>query len=203
MNTNYNLFADAQLDLFEMPSMVALSNHAAARTLYGSLCEQIAAEALGLRRLKISGSFDACYDAQDKDGGLYEIKSVKRNGAVPVWIWRMKKDLKAAEFGFTIRYVFVNHNCSGMRSSEELWQGLASSVKEIFVVPVATIAEIHATSPFGGMNLGTGGSGYSRVGYRDGYRRVSMKTVKARCATYRETEFTVSSHRFAVKIFFA
>lgn len=200
MITNINLFADSQLTLWDDEPRILLANKASARTLYGSLCERIASEALGLRRLKISGNFDACYDAQGDAGKLFEVKSVKRSGACPIWIWRMNKDKDVAAAGHDVSYAFVTHNFSGAESSEQLWHGLSKTVKEIFVVPLGVMAELHKDAPFGGMKLGLGGSGYDREGYRDGYRRVSVKTLRQRCGRRRRAEFAVAGHGFEVEI---
>jgi len=197
---NKNLFADTQLTLFPVEPEVVLATQAAARNLYGNLCERIAVEALSLRRLKISGNFDACYDAQSKEGGLVEVKSVRRSGACPIWSWRMQKDLTVAAEGEDVSYVFVAHNISGVSSSDELWKGLARTVKEIFVVPLPVMAEMHKSSPAGGMRLGLGGSGYDREGYRDGYRRVSMKSIRARSTRGQRLNFSLAGHEFDVNV---
>jgi hypothetical protein len=199
VNTNVDCFSDAQLEFFSEPVLLPIKSGADARTRYGTAAEEVACALLHLRRLKISGNFTACYDAQDRARRLYEIKSVRRGGSCPVWTWRIRKD---KDVGRPVVYLFVLHDVKHAPDTHDMWRQMSSTVRKILIAPLGVVEEAHAAGRLGGVNTDKGPrNGFNREGYREGYRYVSMKFVESRLIHTGKLSASVRGHPFEVDVF--
>lgn len=171
--------------LFVEPDLIAFPSLASTRTRFGEAAEEVACKALGLTPIPTDGRFDICFDAQDTKGNFFEIKSVRRTGAVPLWNWRIEKDQAAK---VPLFYVLVTHDASVVKDSLELWGAFSETVKDIFIIPLAVMVELHKAGKT--VKVKTNKEhGSMRKGYCRGYRNVSVKSVKNYLQKHRPHQF--------------
>lgn len=164
--------ADTQLRLFEHNRIISCSSTASARTRYGEAAQEIVCTALELLPIKINGNFSTCFDAF-KDGIYYEIKSVKNNGKLVIYDWRIKKEQDST---VTLHYAILMHNIKEVRS--DIISAMCSSKLSILLVESAIIHKLALSCPLiRHKTYKSKRNGYSRAGYKDGYRNLSVKSL--------------------------
>lgn len=185
-----------QARLFSEPDLIKFPSLASARTRFGDAAEELACKALGLDRIPTDGRFDVCFDAQDRQGNFFEIKSVKQGGSIPLWNWRIDKDRKA---GVPLFYVIVPHKTGGVKDTHELWAGLADTVTEVYIVPLGIMETLHGKGKQVTPNTFKE-HGSMRKGYCDGYRLVSVKSLSSRLHSTKFQKFSLYGHSFNLTV---
>lgn len=181
-----------QARLFEEPDLINFPSLASARTRFGEAAEELACEAFGLDNIPTDGRFDVCFDAQDRKGNFFEIKSVRQGGAIPLWNWRIEKDRKA---GVPLFYIIVQHKTGGVKNTHDLWDGFAKTVKEIFIVPLGIMETLHSEGKLvTPKTISTHGS--MRKGYCEGYKLVPTKKLESRIHSAKTVVFKLYGHTF-------
>lgn len=164
-----------QLKLLDLPPTIKIESNAQARNVYGSLAQEVACAALGLRPIPIDGRCLVCFDAE-RDGRFIEIKSVHASGKLVVYDWRMEKE---AAFS-NLDYVIVVHKARGCQSVSAL---LASFEKflEIWWMPAPIVHKAALQCPLRLLIKPSSDprNGYSRAGYVRGYRNVPPSMVRS------------------------
>lgn len=144
---------------------------------------------LGLRNIKINGNYDINFDAGAFSLGtqmFYEIKSVKKSSSSIIYLWRIEKEKYAAKQNdVKVRYAFCVHSISDIKSHEVITKGFIDNPPKIYIVSLRTLLEIlHGVEKTSYVSEKT--SGYNRVGYSEGYKRLPIKSVINIC-TNRES----------------
>jgi hypothetical protein len=165
---------EEQMSLLDISPCGPIKSNAHARNAYGSVAQEVACAALGLRAIPINGAKTTCFDAQD-DERFYEIKSVRKGGKLVIYDWRMQKERDA---GVPLYYAIVVHNARGARSFENLVQALSEGV-EIVVVEASKVHLSANKQPLCKLKRDSNNprAGYNRKGYKDGYRNVPLRDV--------------------------
>lgn len=168
--------ASRQLSLLSIPPRFSITKNAQARNAYGQIAQEIVCAALDLLPIPINGKCSICFDAE-RSGHFYEIKSVKRTGKVVIYDWRMEKE-RAAKV--PLSYAILVHNVRGS-DGHDLLREMLDSEPEILVVPASVIHELAQSYPLRQLQRPSSDprNGYNRTGYRDGYRNVPVKELKA------------------------
>lgn len=171
--------ASRQLSLLSVAPRFSIIKNAQARNAYGQIAQEIVCAALDLLPIPISGLCSVCFDAERADH-FYEIKSVKRTGKVVIYDWRMEKE-RAAKV--PLSYAILVHNVRGSDGHDLLREMLASE-PEILLIPAHVIHEIAQRFPLRTLQRVSADprNGYSRAGYREGYRNVPVKELKTLCS---------------------
>lgn len=172
--------ASAQLPLLSIAPRFNITKNAQARNAYGTVAAEIVCATLKLDAIPINGNYSVCFDAE-RNGHFYEIKSVKRGGKVVIYDWRMEKE-RAAKV--PLSYAILCHNVRKSNGVNLAAEMLCSGL-ELLVLPAHVVHEAAARQPLRKLlRLALDPrNGYTRAGYRDGYRNVPVKKLKALCPT--------------------
>jgi hypothetical protein len=164
---------DLQIPLLRIAPVYNCANNAEARNAYGSAAMEIVCSALELNPIRINGNFDVCFDAKKGDD-FYEIKSARRGGKITLYDWRMKKEA----CGVKSFYAILVHNLIGCR--EDVLSKMILSSPMIIRVKTDLLHALAFSSPLHKIKDGASKyAGYSRAGYADGYRSLSIKSVQS------------------------
>jgi len=160
------------MNLLEVQPVFKIPSNAHARNAYGTAAQEIACAALQLNPIPIDGSKSICFDASD---GVrpYEIKSVHRNGKVVIYDWRMEKEAVVPES----RYLILRHSVRGHRDGKTLYQAFADGGGlEAWIITTPSVHQIAQKEAKRVMLSDSKDPrcGYSRKGYKDGYRNVGL-----------------------------
>lgn len=172
--------ASRQLSLLSVAPRFSITKNAQARNAYGQIAQEIVCAALDLLPIPINGKCSICFDAE-RSGHFYEIKSVKHTGKVVIYDWRMEKE-RAAKV--SLSYAILIHNVRGS-DGHDLLREMLNSKPEILVMPASVIHELAQSYPLRQLQRPSSDprNGYNRAGYRDGYRNVPVKDIRALCPT--------------------
>lgn len=174
-----------------------LTKNGEARTRYGRVVEEMACALLGLTDIPNSGSHDIVFDAWHPSGTFCEIKSLRENNKLPIYEWRRTKD---RDCGVPLVYVIVVHRCSRQPSLADVWRTMASSIKNIYILPAwwvdlnarsCTLRQLVKQSPNSRM-------GYKRKGYCDGYRNIPFSAITS-SAFYAPSTLRTEIHGLGVE----
>lgn len=165
---------DYQIPLLRIAPSWNITKNAQARNAYGTVAQELVCAALKLLPIPINGNYDCCFDAKGKDV-FYEIKSVRRNGKLPLYTWRLVKESRS---GVNLKYAILIHNVR-KSNGRHLVQEFANSGLSILVldsIQVHKEAQKHPLRLVQNPN-GSARSGYNRKGYQDGYRNLPVKAL--------------------------
>jgi hypothetical protein len=174
--------ASGQGKLLDVPPRYRIDCNAQARNAYGAAAQEIVCEALCIEPIPINGNCAICFDAENRHTKeFYEIKSVKKGGKVVVYDWRRKKEANA---GVLVRYAILVHNVRGCRDGAQLFKAFAEGGVEIVVVDHTVVHALADQLPLQQIKTeharhAPGATGYNRKGYKDGYRNVPIRDIKA------------------------
>lgn len=140
------------------------------RARCGLAVQEILTQLMGLTTIPHQSGYDVVYDAYCS-GTYYEIKSVRSFAKSPIYDWRLEKD---SNCGHPVVYVFGVHRCRRIKNSEDLWSQLARTLDYALVVPLEEILRVCQHLPLNKIKTTNGESGYSRPGYREGYRNLPI-----------------------------
>lgn len=116
-------------------------------------------------------------DAYTPDDSPVEIKSLKHGQKLIVYDWRSAKD------PIDTLYFIGIHKRPPSTNVSEIWEGLAATLREVFIIPAPVIARLAALQPLRKINTTQTASGdrngYQRAGYREGYRNVPFSALRA------------------------
>lgn len=175
-----------QPELFPVEFSGSIDTGGALRVRSGARIEDVVCRALRLTPISISGSYDVCYDAGTYHRGkeiFFEIKSLRKHNKSPLYVFRLKKDVKATkQCGVPLIYAFCIHNIeSGCESQEEITKSLLSHPIQINLLPLSQVIELTKDLPLKQIKSDNGTNGYNREGYADGYKNLSQKTISSVC----------------------
>jgi hypothetical protein len=174
--------ADGQGSLFWEKPIIHCDSMASARNAYGQAAQELVWRLLGVRPVRINGGYAVNFDGWDERRREWvEVKSTYgrgRSGKVVVYDWRMGKERKveeeAGESGGRVRYMIVAHDIKGER--EDIFQKMVDREVKVWSLPAAVVHEHALRMPLMAIKR-VGKSkreGYTREGYRDGYRNLGM-----------------------------
>jgi len=164
---------DRQISLLDVAPIWNCDSNASARNAYGNAAQEIVWKTLSLNPIRINGNFEICFDAE-KDGVYYEIKSVKRNGKLVIYDWRIKKESSS---GVPLFYAILIHNLKGCR--EDILTNMRLATVEILVCEAVHIHELSKNFTLNKLNKGDcNRSGYNRKGYIDGYYNIPVNKLR-------------------------
>ncbi len=164
---------DTQLELFSHRRVINATCTADARNAYGEAAQEIVVAALGLKPVRINGSYTTCFDAY-RDGVYYEIKSVKAGGKVVCYDWRMEKE---AASGVEVVYAILVHRIRYARV--DIVSVMSAQPLELYTIPAYILHEYASRCPlYASPKTDKQRVGYTRTGYCDGYRNVTVKGFK-------------------------
>ena len=178
--------ASQQLSLLSIAPSINATSNASARNAYGSAAQEIVCAALDIRPIPINGNCEVCFDAESP-AGFFEIKSVRRGAKVVIYDWRMSKEACA---GVTLYYAILIHQLKGQR--EQILEAMIAREPEILVLPaelVHTAARLSSKRTHQSAWATGTRNGYTRAGYCDGYRNVSISQLMAMATCYRRSNF--------------
>lgn len=189
--------ADRQLPLIPVWPIYNADSNATARNAYGQAAEDIVCAALGLRSIPIDGRYDVCFDAESPTGDFYEIKSChERRGKVVIYDWRMKKE---EAFYANLYYAILLHTIAGERS--DILRKMADKGCAILVLPASDVHAIAAVQPLNTVKFYSNPRfGYSRKGYKDGYRNVPIDALLKLADHFELREFSLFGTTCTVRI---
>jgi len=189
--------AGKQTILLDVLPQYRLGSNADARNAYGAAAQEVVCAALGVHPIEINGNCGVCFDAEG-DSMFYEIKSVRKGCKVVVYDCRMTKEELA---GVPLLYALLVHNMKGLRSSLAMWECLARET-EILLCPAPVVHALARDEPL--MHLSKISAdprnGYSRAGYRDGYRNLPVSKVRQLQSTEHVHTFTLHGMQFTTRI---
>lgn len=177
MTTNHSDLARASRQQefgFNLLPYYPLKKNAQARNAYGSAAQHLVCTALRLRPIPINGSKRVCFDAED-DFQFYEIKSVRKGGKIVLYDWRMEKERLAF---VPLSYAILVHQNKPVKNSEKMWEQMATQPLHLLQCSHQLIHTIASLQPLRKL-VKDGGPrcGYSRHGYKEGYRNVPLQTL--------------------------
>lgn len=190
---------DNQLVLLPTIPSWNITKNAQARNAYGSAAQEIVCATLQLTPIRVSGSYDVCFDAFGA-GTYYEIKSVKHNGKIVIYDWRREKEVRAGVA--SKKYAVLCHRAP-KSNGKRLIQELTAAGLELFIMNAALIHELATRGPLHTLQSACPNprSGYHRHGYKDGYRNVPVSALRKASLTSEtiqcrlvELEFSVTLH---------
>lgn len=161
-----------QLSLLQVAPVYKAWNNATARNAYGSAAQEVACSVLGLTPIPINGNYSICFDAQDECGLLYEIKSVRTGCKLVLYDWRMEKEKTV----LNAIYAVVIHRLKKHR--EDILSAMVTSGFELLIVPAFVVHKVAETFPLHRVFpclTAKKRNGYTRTGYRNGYRNVPVQ----------------------------
>jgi len=189
--------ATCQSLLLDVLPKYRLGSNADARNAYGSAAQEVVCAALAVHPIAINGNCEVCFDAEGH-GLFYEIKSVRQGCKVVVYDCRMTKEETA---GVPLLYALLVHHMKGLRTSAAMWESLAGKT-EILLVPAPVIHALARDEPL--RTLGNPSddprNGYSRKGYKDGYRNLPVNKIRQLQSTQREHHFSLHGMEFSTRI---
>lgn len=173
------------LEIPTNPRKAVITSNAQARNAFGTAAQDIVCVGLELQPIQIDGSKTICYDAENWADDFFEIKSVKKSGKIVCYDWRMKKEANSGERVF---YAIMMHNVSGYRDGATLVNEMARRGITILLASCALIHRLALLEPLNKLkqsvedsnlprNIGKR-NGYSRKGYKDGYRNLSVAKLR-------------------------
>lgn len=186
------------MPLLEVEPRYNVFNNATARTAYGAAAQEIVCAALQLDPIAINGSCDVCFDAE-KHGTFYEIKSVRAGQKVVIYNWRMEKE---SAFSDVLFYAILIHQVSKQRDEiiSKMLQGA-----EILLLPSRAVHEAAKALPSYAPTINPEHAGarhgYTRKGYADGYRNVSVNRLKDEAARAASVDVCLYGHRATIPIY--
>jgi len=194
--------ADSQLDLFHQPKIINCTSMASARNAYGDAAQEIVYTLLGITPIRINGNYDYCFDGA-RGAEYFEIKSTRAgSGKVVVYDFRMDKERRA---DVKLTYLIVCHSLRGHR--EDILQAMAARPVVIYSVPASVVHQFAARCPLNHIRMQahyTNRTGYSRAGYIEGYRNVSLKWLAEACEwTETAIENTIGTGNVLLRSFVA
>lgn len=165
---------DNQLPLFTLPPSFRLTKNSHARNAYGQVAQELVCEALSLTPIRINGNYDCCFDAY-KGGVYYEIKSCRRGGKLPLYNWRMAKEQSC---GVDLLYAVLVHNVR-RASGHDLSATFRAAGCYIVLADARLVHTVASNHPTRTVSTHINPPhGYSRKGYRDGYRNVPLSEIE-------------------------
>lgn len=186
-----------QLNLLEVQPVFRIEGNAHARNAYGTAAQEIACAALQLSPIPIDGTKSICFDASD---GVrpYEIKSVHRNGKAVIYDWRMEKEATVPES----RYLILRHSVRGHRDGRTLFQAFANTDLEAWIITTPSIHRIARQEKKRVMLSDSKDPrcGYSRKGYKDGYRNVGLNRFSPLLVEAQIREFVLYGIPFRILV---
>lgn len=189
VNSNINLFNIK-------PSGPIRKTAGQRRVLYGYIVERLCNKALGSQQLKIDGRKEHCMDGQIDD--LYiEVKSVRYKNKSPVYDFRVDKDVKS---GKKILYAFFIHRCYKEETYEDLYNSLITKTIGIFLHDLDSVQRLCEATPLSKIK-NCGCNGYSRTGYKDGYRNIKCSNIMSGSRLVRWSCFEHESLGFRIPIY--
>ena len=166
-----------QPDLIPVMPDKPITKNGEARTRYGRVVEEIVCSLLGLTDIPNSGSHDIVFDAHHKPTDTYcEIKSLRHNNKLPVYQWRLAKDM-ACEV--PLLYVLAIHRCTKQATLSDVWRTMAATISDIYILPAWWVyleSRRHPLRQLVKQELGSR-MGYKRKGYCDGYRNLPYSSL--------------------------
>lgn len=190
--------ASLQMPLLEVEPRYKVFNSASARTAYGAAAQEIVCAALQLDPIAINGNCDICFDAE-KHGTFYEIKSVRSGQKVVIYNWRMQKEEKFSDVLF---YAILLHTVS--RQRDEIISRMVAGA-EILLLPARVVHEAAKACPTHIPTINpehaSARHGYTRKGYADGYRNVSVTKLKGEAARAGSVDICLYGHRANIPIY--
>lgn len=166
---------DYQMQLLQVPPSFTITKNAQARNAYGTVASELVCAALGATPIRIHGGYEACFDAHCNDT-YYEIKSVKRNGKVVIYDWRMGKEARS---GVKLLYAILLHNVRGS-DGRKLVSDFINGGLTLLVLPAASVHAVAARQQLRKLlqlSLDPR-NGYTRRGYKEGYRNVPVAALR-------------------------
>lgn len=163
--------------LFDLLPEINCTSCASARNAYGMAAQEVVYRLLGVTEIRINGNYLNCFDGY-KDGVYYEIKSTKtKGGKVVLYDYRMRKDVAA---GVPLRYLIVCHSISGER--DNVLQKMLDRQIEIVSIPACAVHALALEQKLMAINRVPVGphEGYTRSGYKEGYRNLPIAKVLSR-----------------------
>lgn len=147
------------------------------RALSGEAMEEVINALFHLLPGPPNGSASVCPDGFTPEGRLLpcEIKSLKRGCKLPLYDFRLAKDLPE-----TLYFIGVHKRgkCDNLRG---IWEGMAETLKEVLIIPHAELVKLAQAQPLQTIKSQETASGarngYQRKGYCEGYRNVPFQTL--------------------------
>lgn len=164
--------------LFEVPPDDApITSNGQARNIYGQVVEEVVCRLMGLTPIQINGQFSINFDAGYGDT-FYEIKSLNRSSKLPLYEWRRKKD---GDSGAKLFYLLALHNVKGAKTKGEVWEKMGDTMKTLLLLPAKNVSTEATKYPLqqNSSRIKNPRMGYNREGYKDGYRNVPAKGLRA------------------------
>lgn len=186
--------ADMQMPLLEVAPSWHITKNAQARNAYGTVAQHLVCAALRLLPIPTNGNYDICFDALGSDGTYFEVKSVKaKGGKVVIYDWRMAKE---ASVKVRVGYAILLHAVKGS-NGRSLVSEFINGGLEVLVIPAAVVHSLAKMQPLNQVkNHSNPRMGYSRKGYKDGYRNVPVTLLREMCASNFGTEAMYAGHKF-------
>lgn len=148
-----------------------------ARTFSGAAMEEVIIKLFNLTPGRTVGTQAVCPDAYTVDDRPAEIKSLKRGSALPIYEWRAEKD-----HADTVYFIGI-HSRPPARTVREIWEGMATSLRQVLIIPGSAVYELARGYPLRKIKMTATASGerngYQRAGYRDGYRSIPARVLLA------------------------
>ena len=161
--------------------------------------EMILTEAFKLNPIKINSLFEINFDAE-REEQFYEIKSLHRSSKLPLYDWRVAKEQSAQVKVF---YLIGLHRVRGALSEVEVWEKMEDTLSEIVLLPAREIHNLARGLELKQNRASTNPEvGYQREGYKDGYRNVSAKSIRAKAPDFIfQADVELSGFHFTPKVF--
>ena len=166
-----------QPDLLSVLPDKPITKNGEARTRYGRVVEEIVCALLGLTDIPNSGSHDVVFDAYHRPSDHYcEIKSLRHNNKLPVYEWRLTKDMQCDA---SMLYVLAIHRCTKQVTLSDVWRTMAATISDIYVLPAWWVYLEAKKHPLRQLVKQEPGSrmGYKRKGYCNGYRNLPFQAL--------------------------
>jgi hypothetical protein len=177
-----------QLSLLDVCPVLPVGSPGQLRTSVGTACSELAIRALNLLPIPINGSYPVNFDAQDQKG-FYEIKASRGGTKTVLYNWRLDKEW---DYASSLTYLFVIHQSE----AGNLWPSLSEF--SILRVPFLVVFEEARKTP---LRLPKPCSqprwGYTRKGYSQGYRNLSLKPLRKASRFSRSVAFELYGPRLA------
>jgi hypothetical protein len=150
------------------------------RTVSGEAMEEVIFALFSLLPGIPNGMAKVCPDAYTPAEKPVEIKSLKVSQKLPLYKFRLEKDDPE-----TIYFIGI-HKRDKSEGLKDMWEKLAKTMQQVFIVPHSIIAEIVKDLPLNTIKSNRTKSGkrngYQRKGYKDGYYNVPYRLLKERLA---------------------
>jgi hypothetical protein len=162
--------------------------------------EEVITHFLGLTPINTGGPSPVIFDAHHA-GVFYEIKSLRRTSALPVYEWRREKDRTC---GVPLLYVIAIHNVTGAADVSEVWSRMAETIRKVLIVPASTIDRLAGAEDLRMLKSEkkSARSGYHREGYKEGYRNIPARKIVEEAPHFVTRQHGVLNHlQFDFEIF--